>query len=89
MIDRVPSKRGSKLPCDVCGKLSNTLGRYSENSKWWVCHRCFEKADAIAEKADRWPDDNDFAQLRWVRQSTTSSPESEGVGGRRENTKAD
>lgn len=57
-------KRSNKLACDVCGTLHATLGSYDDENKWFVCFRCFEKADAVAEKEDRWPNGNDFAQLK-------------------------
>lgn len=48
-----------KLKCDVCDKLYPTLGNYGDK-EWWLCLKCFAKADALAAKDDRWPDERDF-----------------------------
>ena len=53
-----------KLSCDVCGKFCKTLGCYDDSGKWWICLRCFSKADAMAEREDRWPDETDVARLK-------------------------
>jgi hypothetical protein len=47
-----------KLRCDVCGKRYETLGGYGDSAPlgWWICLKCFGKADAIAEREDRWPE---------------------------------
>jgi hypothetical protein len=52
-----------KLACDACGRLYETLGSYGDD-RWFVCLRCFEKADAMAAKEDRWPSGRDFARLK-------------------------
>jgi hypothetical protein len=59
-------RKRKKLTCDVCEKPFDTLGSYGggDAEEWWVCFKCFEKADAIAEKEDRWPDAGDFARLK-------------------------
>jgi hypothetical protein len=54
--------RGTLL-CDICDKPQKTLGVH-EGSKWSICMKCFERADAIAERQDRWPNDDDFVYLR-------------------------
>lgn len=55
-----------KLTCDVCAKLCATLGSYGDryDGEWWVCLRCFAKADELAAKADRWPDARDFKTVK-------------------------
>jgi hypothetical protein len=62
-----------KLTCDVCGKRYETLGSYSNDDVpwWWICGRCFTKADVIAASEDRWPDAKDFARLK-VKAATTA-----------------
>lgn len=57
-----------KLKCDLCGKLHATLGGYeddggSHDGSWWVCLKCFAKADKLAAKDDRWPDARDFRMI--------------------------
>ena len=52
-----------KMICDICGKAFPTLGRYGDD-KWWVCLKCFDKADAMASACDRWPDARDFEKLK-------------------------
>jgi hypothetical protein len=55
------------LRCDVCDKPKQVLACYTESQKWWVCDRCFFKADLIAAteagRDNRWPCDEDFARL--------------------------
>jgi hypothetical protein len=55
--------QGPKLVCNVCRRSCETLGQYGV-AKWWVCLRCFEAADRIAAKEDRWPDERDFLNLK-------------------------
>jgi hypothetical protein len=51
-----PKNTGKKLICDVCGKGFGTLGSYGDDH-WWVCLKCFEKADALAALDERpWQD---------------------------------
>lgn len=58
-------KRSDYLRCDVCGKPQPSLGGYGPGCEgWWVCLKCFGKADAIAEKQDRWPNASDFQALK-------------------------
>jgi hypothetical protein len=52
-----------KLKCDVCEKLYTTLGNYGDK-EWWLCFKCFAKADALAAKANRWPDERDFRMVK-------------------------
>lgn len=52
-----------KLTCDVCGKRHKTLGSYGDDD-WWMCLECFEKADELAAKDDRWPDERDFKAVK-------------------------
>jgi hypothetical protein len=56
-----------KLACDVCGKFYESLGSYDDIGDWWVCWRCFEKADVMAAREDRWPEAKDFTQLKGER----------------------
>jgi hypothetical protein len=61
--------KGNKLKCDICGKYYKTLGGYTEpavapGEDWWVCLKCFEKADAMAEKEDCWPNEVHFRRLQ-------------------------
>jgi hypothetical protein len=57
------NKIAKKLACDVCGKFYETLGSY-DNSDWWVCLHCFEKADVMAAEQDRWPSAKEFTRLK-------------------------
>jgi hypothetical protein len=52
-----------KLLCDCCGKKFETLGSYGDRN-WWVCDRCFDQADLLAARDDRWPDKRDFSLVR-------------------------
>jgi recombinational DNA repair protein (RecF pathway) len=56
-------KHSNKLICDVCGKSHESLGSYT-GSEWFVCLRCFAKIDAMAAKENRWPNHQDFIQLK-------------------------
>jgi hypothetical protein len=58
-----------KLRCDVCGKLYETLGGYGDSAPpgWWICLKCFAKADAIAKREDRWPEPRDFEKVARAR----------------------
>ena len=59
----------TKLRCDCCGKPFQTLGGYTDDPIiWWVCLECFEKADALAAKEDRWPANRDFEAIAKRRQ---------------------
>lgn len=51
------------LICDICGKKFETLGGYGVED-WWVCLKCFSKADACSELHDRWPNEEDFIQIK-------------------------
>jgi hypothetical protein len=55
-----------KLTCDICGKLYETLGSYGNHTddEWWMCLKCFGKADELAAKEDRWPDARDFKTVK-------------------------
>lgn len=59
-----------KMKCDICRKSYESLGSYSDekgpgyNGRWWMCNKCFEKADELAAKNDRWPDARDFKKVR-------------------------
>ena len=55
-----------KLACDACGKPQKTLCTY-DDFRWFVCMRCFEKADAMAAKEDRWPNHQDIVRLKTTR----------------------
>lgn len=54
----------SDMNCDICGKKFKTLGNYGDGDKWWICLKCFDKADTRAFRDDRWPDARDFEYLR-------------------------
>jgi hypothetical protein len=58
--------KAGKLACDICGKLYGVLGSYGDHDDggWWVCLKCFAKADELAEKEDRWPNARDFERLK-------------------------
>jgi hypothetical protein len=58
----MPRKSG-KMKCDACGKLYEVLGRYGD-CDWWVCWRCFDKADRLSYEEDRWPDIRDFEAVK-------------------------
>jgi hypothetical protein len=65
---RARKMKAGKLTCDVCGKPHATLGSYgdrdSESQMWWMCLKCFGKADDLAAKQDRWPDARDFKAVK-------------------------
>jgi hypothetical protein len=58
----------TKLYCDICGKGKSTLGSYGyggeDARQWWICLPCFGRADKLARRADRWPDERDYIKLK-------------------------
>lgn len=56
--------RKNKLACSICEKGFATLGCYNDGGGWWLCNKCFSKADALAARDDRWPDARDYIRLR-------------------------
>jgi hypothetical protein len=57
-----PRKRGRKIQCSICRRWEECL--MYEVPGWWVCVDCFEKADAMAAKEDRWSKPRDFLRLK-------------------------
>ena len=57
-----------KVVCDVCGKGFATLGCYGEEKEkgkmWWLCFKCFNKADERSALEDEWPDARDYQHLK-------------------------
>jgi hypothetical protein len=52
--------KAGKLICDICGKRYDSLGKYES---WLICLRCYNNADVMAYREDRWPNETDFAAL--------------------------
>jgi len=54
----------SRLRCTICGKLYPALICAGEDHEWRLCNKCFIKADALATREDRWPDERDYKAVQ-------------------------
>jgi hypothetical protein len=65
------TKKG-RLNCSCCGKAHAWLGCYGDDRTWWLCPKCFNAADKLSAKEDRWPDERDYRAIKLIRQRSAA-----------------